>query len=158
MLAVDMLTDYVDSDRVVNDAKTGARTPVSTDSDTPLNGGVSGLHSLNIYPNTDDQIQDLSSMGLNESLDFYNEFKSTVRHILSLYTMRTNQSETGAQDKQENRHVLSGGLQQYFIRRSKKVRPGTEQPRKGAGSDNLTFHDLPVSILSWYVCRVAELA
>ena len=38
--------------------------------------------------------------------------------------------------------LLSGGLQQYLIRQSVN-----EQPRKGAGSDVTTFHDLPVSHL-----------
>jgi len=38
--------------------------------------------------------------------------------------------------------LVSGGLQQYLIRHGTNL--SCAQPRRGAGSDTMTFHDLPV--------------
>jgi hypothetical protein len=51
----------------------------------------------------------------------------------------------------ETRTVVSGGLQQLLNKKAMASGTDNPQPRKGAGSDATTFHDLPVSIAKEYL-------
>ena len=72
----------------------------------------------------------------NQDLDItlVNSFKS----LLKLYSMHVAESDRAC--------LVSGGMQQYLIRNSQHKTPDetSSQPRKHAGSETATFHDLPV--------------
>ena len=81
----------------------------------------------------------------NETQSFEEDISLSVsfEQLLGLYSMYVNRSD------RPKPTALSGGLQQFLIRH-KHSKPTEEtkvhQPRKGAGSDFTTIHDLPVSL------------
>lgn len=68
----------------------------------------------------------------------------SLSKISKLYSMHVTDNHPDYSDTL----FVSGGLQQYLIRSKLLEREKLQQsqPRKGAGCDSTTFHDLPVSM------------
>lgn len=70
------------------------------------------------------------------------DIDSTLSTLLKMYSIHV---DTDNDSRTPPMLVSSGGLQQFLNRRLPRSELEAKQPRKGAGSESMTFHDLPVS-------------